>query len=220
MISLVKLPKMNNSGFITSIEPQKNNKNRYSVFIDGKYAFSLDDETLFKSKLKVGDEINEEAAQELICDAQYMACKDYGFKLVSKKLYTAHDFTYKLKMKGFDESVANKVCLRFSELGLINDEDFARAYISDAARLRQKGKRAISAELSMHGVDKAVIDGLLDGFENPEGLEKIISKKLKTKNPDRRQLSSVFSSCIRKGYGADEIKHALKKYTDEEFTDE
>lgn len=211
---------MNNSGFVTSIEPQKNNKNRYSVFIDGRYAFSLDDETLFKSNLRVGDEINEEAAQELICDAQYIACKDYGFKLVSKKLYTMHDFTDKLKLKGFDESVANKVCRRFSELGLISDEDFARAYISDAARLKQKGKRAISIELLRHGIDKAVVDELLDGFENREGLEKIISKKLKTKNPDRKQLSSVFAACIRKGYGADEIKHALKKYTDEEFTDE
>ena len=211
---------MINNGFITSIEEQKNNKNRYSVFIDGRYAFSLDDETLFKSKLKAGDEITEEKAQALIHDAQYMSCKDYGFKLVSKKLYTAHDFLQKLKTKDFDEAVAMDVCRRFAELKLIDDESFARAYISDASKLKQKGKRAISSELYRHGIDKTLIDELLDGFENSDGLEKIISKKLKSKTPDRKTLNNLFAACIRKGYGADEIKHALKKYTDEDFADE
>ena len=211
---------MTDSGIVSSIEEQKNNKNRYSVFIDGRYAFSLDDETLFKSKLKVGDEINSEKSQELILNAQYMSCKDYGFKLVSKKLYTRRDFTEKLKAKEFDETVAGEVCARFAELGLIDDEAFARAYISDAAKLKQKGRRAISAELYRHGIDKTLIDELLDGFENPNGLEKIISKKLKTKAPDRKTLNNLFAACMRKGYSADEVKCALKKYTDEEFADE
>ena len=149
-----------------------------------------------------------------------MACKDYGFRLVSKKLYTAHDFLQKLKAKEFDETVADEVCARFTELGLINDEAFARAYISDASNLKQKGKRAISAELYRHGIDKTLIDELLDGFENPDGLEKIISKRLKSKTPDRKTLNNLFAACMRKGYSADEIKYALKKYTDEDFTDE
>ena len=211
---------MINNGFVTSIEEQKNNKNRYSVFIDGRYAFSLDDETLFKSKLKAGDEITDEKARALIRDAQYMSCKDYGFKLVSKKMYTAHDFLQKLKTREFDGAVAEEVCARFIELGLINDEAFARAYISDASKLKQKGKRAISAELYRHGIEKALIDELLDGFENPDGLEKIIFKKLRSKTPDRKTLNNLFAACMRKGYSADEIKYALKKYTDEDFADE
>lgn len=211
---------MINNGFVSSIEEQKNNKNRYSVFIDGRYAFSLDDETLFKSKLKAGDEITEEKAAALIRSAQYMTCKDYGFKLVSKKLYTAHDLLQKLKAKEFDKAIAEEVCSRFTELGLIDDRAFAEAYISDASKLKQKGKRAISSELYRHGIEKALIDELLDGFENPDGLEKIISKRLKDKNPDRKTLNNLFAACMRKGYSAGEVKNALKKYTDEDFADE
>lgn len=211
---------MNNSGIVTSIEEQKHNKNRYSVFIDGRYSFSLDDETLYKSKLKLGDTVTEEIASRLIADAQYASCKEYGFKLVSNKPYTARMLADKLKEKDFDASVAESVCARFCELGLIDDEAYARAYISDASKLKQKGKRLIKTELLRKGIDKTVADELLEDFENPDGLEKIISRKLKGEVPDRKKLNNLFAACMRKGYNADEIKRALKKYTDEEFADE
>lgn len=212
--------RMKNNGIVTSVEEQRNNKNRYSVFIDGRYAFSVDDETLFKSGLKAGDEITEDFADSLIYYAQYMSCKEYGFRLVSQKMYTEGMLREKLTEKKFDAEITDAVCIKFRELGLIDDEAYARAYISDASKLKNKGKRLIMTELMRRGVDKELINELLEDFENPVGLEKIIAKKLNGVSPDRKTLNRLFAACMRKGYNSEEIKRALKKYSDEEFTDE
>jgi len=50
---------------VTAIEPQKK-KERFNIFVDGKFAFGLDAETLVKSGLKVGQEISEKEIEKLV----------------------------------------------------------------------------------------------------------------------------------------------------------
>ena len=40
---------------VTALEPQKRHPNRRSVFVDGEYAFGLDEETCVKMKLAAGN---------------------------------------------------------------------------------------------------------------------------------------------------------------------
>ena len=44
---------------ITDVVPQKNNKNRVTVFVDGEYAFSLDRADALRLGVKVDAEITE-----------------------------------------------------------------------------------------------------------------------------------------------------------------
>src|ERR1700689_4287561 len=44
---------------ITSIKSQVKRSGRYSIFVDGKYAFSLSDTALLASKLVTGQELTE-----------------------------------------------------------------------------------------------------------------------------------------------------------------
>ena len=50
---------------VTSIEPQKK-KERFNIFVDGKFAFGLDAETVVKSGLKIGQEISEKEIEKLV----------------------------------------------------------------------------------------------------------------------------------------------------------
>ncbi len=206
------------SKIITAIEPQKNNKNRYSVFTDGEYAFSLDDETLVKSHLKTGASVTEEDIRYLTEEASFAYCKELGMRLLARKRYTRHELIKKMEDKGF--SNAEAVCERLSELGFIDDAEFARAYVSDAAKISGKGARLIRMELKRKGIEDDVIINALDGFDNSDSLTRLVEKKFKGKTPDRKTAASVFAACMRKGYNADEIKSAIRKYTDEEFADE
>ena len=42
---------------ITDIKAQVRRAGRYSIFVDGKYAFSLSDTALLEQKLKLGQEL-------------------------------------------------------------------------------------------------------------------------------------------------------------------
>ena len=79
---MAEMQTMNKS--VSAIEPHKHNKNRYSVFLDGEYAFSLDDETLVKSKLKVGSCLSDEDVRYLTEEAEYASCKEAGMKLMRR----------------------------------------------------------------------------------------------------------------------------------------
>lgn len=213
---MAEMQTMNKS--VSAIEPQKHNKNRYSVFLDGEYAFSLDDETLVKSKLKVGSCLSEDDVRYLTEEAEYASCKEAGMKLLSRKRYTCRELSEKLSEKGF--SVSDEVCERFAELGLLNDEEYARAFVHDAAVVSGKGERIIKSELKRKGVADSIINSLMEEFDNSDALSKLVEKKFRGKAPDRKTAASVFAACLRKGFCADEIKSAIKKYTDEEFADE
>lgn len=203
---------------ISALEPQKHNRNRYSVFLDGEYGFSVDDETLVKSKLKVGKVLSEADVEYLSGEAGFAYCKQYGLGLLSRKRYTKAELCRKMQEKGFD--CAEQVCVRFEELGLLNDREYARCFVADASKISGKGERVIRAELKRKGVSDTVISEVMDGFENSDALYRLVEKKLRGKVVDRKVCASVFASCMRKGFGADEIRSAIRKYTDEEFLDD
>ena len=50
---------------------------------------------------------------------------------------------------------------RMTELGMLDDEAFARAWVESRDRARPRGERAIREELRLKGVDRAVIDEVL-----------------------------------------------------------
>jgi regulatory protein len=51
---------------------------------------------------------------------------------------------------------------RMTELGMLDDDAFARAWVESRDRARPRGERAIREELRLKGVDRTVIDGVLN----------------------------------------------------------
>lgn len=68
---------------------------------------------------------------------------------------------------------------RMTELGMLDDEAFARAWVESRDRARPRGERAIREELRLKGVDRAVIDAVLtdrrvgvrEGAQDGDGLD-------------------------------------------------
>ena len=56
---------------VTKIEVQKRNPKRRSVFIDGEFAFGLDEEVLHKSGLKKGESLTQPRIDE-ITEEEYL----------------------------------------------------------------------------------------------------------------------------------------------------
>ena len=51
---------------------------------------------------------------------------------------------------------------RLLELGILDDEAFARAWVESRDRARPRGERAIREELRLKGIDRATIDAVLE----------------------------------------------------------
>ncbi len=208
------------SNVITAISQQTKERGRRNVFLDGKFAFALDLETLVKSKIRVGDTLSCEDISYLKLEGEIALAKEYGFKLLSARRYTNRDFRKKLSDKEYSIEAIDAVCSKMADFGYIDDEAYAEMYVRDKAKLLGKGERLIRTELMQKGISREILDRVFENFSNPEGLKKLLDKKLKGKSIDRKTLQSAFASAMRKGYGAEEIRAAIKTYTDEDFTHE
>ena len=68
----------------------------------------------------------------------------------------------RLTSAGYRPDLVEGAITRLSELGVLDDEAFARAWVESRDRARPRGERALADELRLRGVDRAVIVAALD----------------------------------------------------------
>jgi regulatory protein len=68
----------------------------------------------------------------------------------------------RLTSTGYRADLVEGAIVRLSELGMLDDEAFARAWVESRDRARPRGERALADELRLRGVDRAVIVAALD----------------------------------------------------------
>ena len=62
---------------------------------------------------------------------------------------------------GYRPELVDGAIERLLELGMLDDEAFARAWVESRDRARPRGERAIRQELGLKGVDRSTIDLVL-----------------------------------------------------------
>jgi regulatory protein len=68
----------------------------------------------------------------------------------------------RLTAAGYRSDLVDGAIERMLELGMLDDEAFARTWIESRDRVRPRGERAIRVELAQKGVDRATVDLVLE----------------------------------------------------------
>jgi regulatory protein len=68
----------------------------------------------------------------------------------------------RLTSAGYRADLIDGAIIRMTELGMLDDEAFARAWVESRDRARPRGERALADELRLRGVDRTVIAAALD----------------------------------------------------------
>jgi regulatory protein len=63
---------------------------------------------------------------------------------------------------GYRPELVDGAIERLIQLGMLDDEAFARAWVDSRDRARPRGERAIREELRLKGIDRETIDAVLD----------------------------------------------------------
>ena len=112
---------------------------------------------------------------------------------------------------------AEEVADRLTELGLLNDEEYARMVVRHYAA-KGCGPRKLRDELYRRGVPREYWEDAL-GEREPDGDQvlKLARQKLRGAEPTRENLKKVSDYLARRGYGWDEISGALDRLREEEW---
>jgi regulatory protein len=198
-----------------NLKPQRKNPERTSVYINGRYAFSVDKETLAHLGLYEQEEISKPEFDKLIYEAEKQKAKDYAFRLLTYRMRSIKELESRLQRKEFSGLIISDVMKELETLGLIDDKKFAQAFASDKLNLGLKGKRLIFVELIKKGIDAPEIKNVLNNIE--ESQEQEVCKRLIQKYGNRyRKLPAgekkqkLYALLTRRGFSYPTIKNALK----------
>lgn len=204
---------------ITKIEPQKRNRSRRSIWLDGGYSFSLGEGAFLQAGLRVGDEISTEEVEKLVSLDQRGKAKEIAFRYLSYRPRTTKEVTDKLKDKGIPVEIIEAVVEDLKELKLLDDWGFAHSWIAERLAHRPGGKRLLHRELRQKGVDVGVIEKAIDKFY-PQELKvarELLRKKMRRfKGLEPRKVKAkVWSLLLRRGFSSQTAQECLEEIEDE-----
>jgi len=112
-----------------------------------------------------------------------------------------------LTKRGFPDDVSSRVLDRLTQVGLIDDADFAEQWVQSRRANAVKGKRALAAELRTKGVDNEVISAALAGIDadaERQRAEQLVRDKLRREklvdDDDAKIVRRLVGMLARRGY--------------------
>lgn len=163
---------------ITSIEIQKRNPKRVSIYLDGQFYTGISLFVCHKLKLKKDMEIDESTLNSIIYEENLEEGKKYAMKHLCDK--PEKDVRTKLKRKEYSEDIIEKIVQLMKGYHLIDDKKYAIAYAHDALKFKKHGKNKIKLFLKSKGIDDDIISEALKHLAETDEVETAV-RKLKTK---------------------------------------
>ena len=124
---------------LTQIKETK--RGRLALFLDGEFVFSLDEDTFATAHLHEGDELEPWQVEQLRKQSDTRRALDKAMDYLSLRDYAAGELYQKLCRK-FDAHSAAWAVARAGELGLLNDEGFARRRAAELLRKRKSRRES------------------------------------------------------------------------------
>lgn len=191
---------------ITGIERQKRARHRVSIFLDGAFAFGVNDEIAYTFRLAKGMALDAELRRRMEEADALIEAKRLAQKQIARRARSCGEMADYLRKKGFAEILVSTVVADFRRVGLLDDEAFADAFVRDRMRFRPKARGILRRELLAKGIDEAAADRAIarnvdDGFERETALRlaTAYNSRLLRLEPEARR-RRVFAYLQRKGF--------------------
>jgi len=221
---------------VTKIQQQVNRKDRYSIYIDELYSFSLHESQLIQSGLRLGKEFTQDELDTLKNESQFgkayervlnyilirpraeKEVKDYlvrTFLYPKPKAYVNKKGERSIKKREVDRdavtAMIDKIMIKVRDKGYINDESFARAWIESRQMTKKSSTRRLEQELQQKGVTRDIIATVLQKVEINEidNLRALVIKKRRlARYKDNKKLLPYL---VRQGYSYDDVKKVINE---------
>lgn len=201
---------------ISSIEIQKNNKERVNIFIDGSYAFSCSAELIYTHGLKPKSSVDLDELKELVSEDNYLKCKSAALKIIEKSYKSEKEIFDKLVKKGYEEKTSARVIEFLKSYNFLNDEEYVRMYVND--KIKSQGKSKIKHALLRKGIDEELIEEKLKAAGSSVELitaQRLADKKykllLKQEQDSRKINNKLWEYLMRNGFNKDIIEEIIQK---------
>jgi len=198
-------------GKITNLRMGRGRKKRVNVFMDDKFAFSLQAEAAAKEGLQVGQELAVNHIKMLTGADHFHHCLDAALRYLSYRPRSEHEIRQQLKRRSFEDETIETVVAKLKEQRLVDDAAFARFWKDSRETFSPRSQWLTRSELRRKGVISEIIDQVVDSIDNGDSayraaLNKARRLPLSDYQDFRRRLGEYLR---RRGFSYDVIEHTV-----------
>jgi len=132
----------------------------------------------------------------------------------------------RLSDAGYRAELIEGAIARLRDLGMLDDEAFARGWVESRDRARPRGEIALRRELALKGIDRSIVDGVLEERRSEAGeaasadrdadaADRLIEKHSRTlarMSDPRARRQRAYALLARNGFDPDTCREAVARF--------
>lgn len=189
-------------------------KKKFHVSFDNGEEIKISEDTLVNFGLYKGQEVEEEFVENLKFEDEKSEALLLSYKFLqrNKTKQQLVDYLYKNKIQ---RDIIDIILPILEEKKYLNDEDYARRYLSDALNIKKYGKIKTRYMLMSKGIDKKIIEKVMEDYdyelEYMNALE-LIEKRISKDETDPKIINSAKNYLQGRGFEFEIINFTLDDY--------
>ena len=160
---------------VTDLKPQKRRKDRINVFLDGEFAFGLEEITA--ARLHIGQALTDQEVAALREADSAEWAKNVAHRFLSYRPRSSIEVRRHLRKKGVDEAVTDQVIDRLEELKLLDDLAFAQYWVEQRETFKPRSRRALQYELFQKGLSRQIVEQAVEQVDEMAAAQRAGAKK-------------------------------------------
>lgn len=153
---------------ITAIEPQARDAERVNIYVDGRFLLGASVEVVARLNLEVEQELQPEQLELLHGEEALQRAVERAYNFLSYRPRSRTEVRRYLKRKETPPAIIEAALAKLDHLNLTNDEAFTTFWIENRAQFSPRGERALKNELRQKGVERDIVDELVDSEQDEE----------------------------------------------------
>jgi len=198
---------------ITALRTSRGRGKRITVFLNGKFAFSLEAEVAVREDLKMGQELANAQIEALARSNQFQRCHNTATHYLAYRHRSEHEMRQRLLRRSFSDDIVEAVLKRLKEQGLLDDMAFARFWRDNRQSFSPRSQRLVRLELKQKGVAGDIIDRTVSTISDGDNAHRVATNKarhlsLSDYETFRRRLGEYLK---RRGFDYGVIKETMER---------
>ena len=193
-----------------------NNPDRINLFVDGRFLMGVNAIVVLHMGLRLEQELSPEQLEQLHSEEIEQRAVDRALNYLSYRPRSREEVRRYLRRKETPPEIIETALARLDRLDFVNDRAFAGFWIESREHFSPRGARALKNELRMKGVERDVVDELVNDEQDEEralraGRKKALSL-VNTPNIDYATFRNRLGSFLqRRGFGYQVVTKTVRE---------
>jgi len=138
------------------------NPERINLYVDGRFLQGVNATIVLQMGLKLGQELSPDQLERLLSEEAEQQAVDRALNYLSFRPRSREEVRRYLRRKETPPEIIEAALARLDRLDFVNDRTFAEFWIGTREQFSPRGSRALKNELRMKGVERDMVDELVD----------------------------------------------------------